>query len=936
MWDEAVVDITEVPLGTEVEATKEKVPLGSGLMVNLMMIQLNNAYSSLPPRDARTRQDFVDAYDRLCKQSMWKTKATQKRFPVTRFVQLQDVRFPSTNNLKVSEDRQQWKCSVCNDSGQDLRRSKFHMQNCLHHFLSRKHCDVVQKGDALTIAVDQSKQVLVTSELPNAIVDDTIITAARKSIPFSSIPTMLNVTARALKACRGEKPIPTKVIMDVRTKVSREAAAALNRLNVVVKEVNTSSGSRAACRLGRHQVAKRMMKLAKLSLEQKTRFLKTCTYLSLTCDESDTFSFTAPLAAALQGCDQDFLWGNVFIGQTDVATDKTGKGIYDALRKLLDGIDDELFDLIVWTCMDGASAMRSIPYYAGLDSKVDGDSLVAQLKKNGKPLLPNLHCLCHQLNLALKLAIKKNAFWSDMWLDHIKCIFAWFSKSPKRKASLKHLHKEMEMLRDVVTWRMVYPKYYCPTRWLGILRALKAILTSSELLEAYVDQLMTEGFRPDRGEPDDPPIEAAEARVDMPDLEKPRLHDKDFHQWREVADVYDADAWDLMFHTPGDDDMVVETEENRLSLEVGRARVWKDMPSGTNKKNKSKLLSERIGLTAQMLGVDAIMADALAPYKRLVERLQTQTIPIAHNARPWISEFFRELDSTFLQDDSTFGDNFYQWSQRADVSDEMCEQIKRMGRGFVFDFLKNVKFRFQPYWRVLLAAETINPCAPHRLSRSAWIGVKDLCKRVGMSDDKTRRVIKDLKKQHGEAGEWNVAKVKNCTNNLLRFYHDRRAFEIKKDPTKSLHPYAEEFARLVFSLHVSSSVVESFFSKTKYTKSIHRNRLRDELSSATLHLQQLRAYYDAETLEPASRLNIDFQQALKRVENNLDDLREKYMNVEIQKHFQDDEDNIRLFKGHVDDVYFNRSEGCFLFHINYDSDSDSEEMELWELKKYSV
>ena len=60
------------------------------------------------------------------------------------------------------------------------------------------------------------------------------------------------------------------------------------------------------------------------------------------------------------------------------------------------------------------------------------------------------------------------------------------------------------------------------------------------------------------------------------------------------------------------------------------------------------------------------------------------------------------------------------------------------------------------------------------------------------------------------------------------------------------------------------------------------------------------------------------------------------MDVEIQKNFVDDEDNVRLFKGHVDDVYFHRKNDSFLFHISYDSDSDAEEMELWEIKKYSM
>ena len=51
--------------------------------------------------------------------------------------------------------------------------------------------------------------------------------------------------------------------------------------------------------------------------------------------------------------------------------------------------------------------------------------------------------------------------------------------------------------------------------------------------------------------------------------------------------------------------------------------------------------------------------------------------------------------------------------------------------------------------------------------------------------------------------------------------------EIGKDPTKSSHPWSKEFARLVFSLHIASSVVEPFCTRTKDSKSIHWSRGSD-------------------------------------------------------------------------------------------------------------
>ena len=168
----------------------------------------------------------------------------------------------------------------------------------------------------------------------------------------------------------------------------------------------------------------------------------------------------------------------------------------------------------------------------------------------------------------------------------------------------------------------------------------------------------------------------------------------------------------------------------------------------------------------------------------------------------------------------------------------------------------------------------------------------------------------------------------------MRYYHDRLAAD-KEEGKQPDHSFANMFAMLVFSLHVASSIIETYFSKTKYIKNQHRSRLADSLATATLHLQQLRAYHDVQVLEQSSQLCIDFQQALKRVENNLDDLRTKYCGKRVSKPFFDQEVNsVRDYGGDVVSVDWSAPEGCYLFQVEYDSDSDDEDMELWELKKY--
>ena len=113
--------------------------------------------------------------------------------------------------------------------------------------------------------------------------------------------------------------------------------------------------------------------------------------------------------------------------------------------------------------------------------------------------------------------------------------------------------------------------------------------------------------------------------------------------------------------------------------------------------------------------------------------------------------------------------------------------------------------------------------------------------------------------------------------------------------------------------------------------------MSDTVASATLHLHQLRNYIDVENLQPSDSLVLDFKRALDYVENNLDDLRAKYIDRRIQKDFKDDSiDRVRTYKGTISSLMWSRDDGCYLFHVDYDSDSDTEDMELWEVKKYII
>ena len=397
-------------------------------------------------------------------------------------------------------------------------------------------------------------------------------------------------------------------------------------------------------------------------------FLRGCDYVACAADESDSFSGSAPLACSLQACNDKFEFCNSFAGQIDVAGDKTGPGLHEALKTLIYSLDlsGSLWKKIVFLCTDGASAMRSTAKYMGLDSNPDGTSMHAMMKRSISPRLSNFHCLCHLLNLAFKDAFRLSV-WGSSWLLHVKTLFNWFSKSPGRKNALKRLHKVMQTLRTAVTWRMVYPRYYCPTRWLGLHQALLSILNSWDLLVIYVNKLVVEdGYHPDRrpfaSEPQPDELngeDPANARCDEDDDEVTCTNAATFHQWAD-------NSWDLKVDNISDDEDMM-TNAELINLDHGNSVQWSQLPDGVKGK-RSKLLSEVKGLTNLNHGIDSMMADILLPYTKLVARLQTSSIPIAHRVCVWVHEFFDRMNRTFLGDNPTWGRKFQSWRETSQTT----------------------------------------------------------------------------------------------------------------------------------------------------------------------------------------------------------------------------------------------------------------------------
>ena len=72
-------------------------------------------------------------------------------------------------------------------------------------------------------------------------------------------------------------------------------------------------------------------------------------------------------------------------------------------------------------------------------------------------------------------------------------------------------------------------------------------------------------------------------------------------------------------------------------------------------------------------------------------------------------------------------------------------------------------------------------------------------------------------------------------------------------------------------------------------------------------------------------------------EDGLNELTKKYVGGKVSKSFVDvDNGQLRKYIGEVTHVHFVRSASQYAMHVSYLSDSDSEDMEEWEIKNHWV
>lgn len=212
-----------------------------------------------------------------------------------------------------------------------------------------------------------------------------------------------------------------------------------------------------------------------------------------------------------------------------------------------------------------------------------------------------------------------------------------------------------------------------------------------------------------------------------------------------------------------------------------------------------------------------------------------------------------------------------------------------------------------------MGLELVSPVSPHLVAPEAWDGVKDLMVRVGWSPDKVNNGVRELKMQRRKAVRWPMSLVIACKRNLLHFYKERSSSYTQS--TDNPYPNADSFAQLVFSIHVASAIIETFFSKTQYIKSRHRMSMSDKTVGDVLQLSQVPTPDNVEQLRP-SAVSIDVTSAAERQKNDLHVLCRKYIGRKVSRAFDVNGQTIQ-YTGVVDRVFWEHEIHKFLFHVSY-------------------
>ena len=228
-------------------------------------------------------------------------------------------------------------------------------------------------------------------------------------------------------------------------------------------------------------------------------------------------------------------------------------------------------------------------------------------------------------------------------------------------------------------------------------------------------------------------------------------------------------------------------------------------------------------------------------HKVLVESLQGASRPEQHLTARRFRRFYTVMQKSWIGTETSEPmyacKEFQLWIEEMEVKNksDLVRLVKQECRSFSSVLVASLCSRMRPTWQYLQAMELIDPLGPDMdqyVTTAVWDALKDLCRRRGIDFHKCKDDIVTIRAEAPDLDRQSQAMIRM---DLCGYMRDRlQMYQMTSTPSPT--PEYDRLCRAIFSIPLTSSFVESLFSKMTYNQSKIRSRLCDSKMSSILHL----------------------------------------------------------------------------------------------------
>ena len=305
----------------------------------------------------------------------------------------------------------------------------------------------------------------------------------------------------------------------------------------------------------------------------------------------------------------------------------------------------------------------------------------------------------------------------------------------------------------------------------------------------------------------------------------------------------------------------------------------------------------------------------------MIEQLQGVQKPEQHLAARHIRSFYQMMRSGWIGTETSEPmyacQSFHEWMDEmiAAGKDDLIKLIKKECRAFASIIVTVLRHRLRSIWQYIQCLELIDPKGPdmdQHATTAVWNALKDLCRRRDLNYHKCREEILKVRSEASNLDKDSEALVRM---DLCSYLRDRKQIFVMTNQ-ESPTPEYDKLCSVVFGIPLTSTFVESLFSKMSYNQSKIRTRLDDRTMDAILHLHDAGLPNPQCCLPSAMTLKVMIPRSLT------DELQmSKHIDTSVCALF----DGVR-FHGEVTKVIYHDVHSQYMYHVVF---TDGDQQDYW-------